>query len=100
MQRAFIFSISPQIFEAYPYTLKRTPDASRNRTDTKVIDMTVLTTRQPTESIDNPDDLLRRRREKIRDRRLREGSLIAGRILSIYPDSASGLYPSGLKLAQ
>lgn len=48
----------------------------------------------------SPDELMRMRRERIRDRRLRKGSLISGRILSLTEsDNLIELYPLELDAA-
>lgn len=60
--------------------------------------MTVLTSQNDMSS--DSEQLLRRRRDRIRDRRLREGSLISGGILSILPDKIISLYPDELPMAQ
>jgi len=48
----------------------------------------------------SPDELMRLRRERVRDRRLRKGSLISGQILSLTPsDNLIKLYPDRLDAA-
>ena len=47
-----------------------------------------------------PEELLRLRREKVRDRRLKEGSLLSGHILGTRADNLIELYPAALRRAQ
>ena len=66
----------------------------------KVIIMTLFDTKNSDLRSYAPDELMRRRRERVRDRRLREGSMMTGRVLT--PDKAGNiieLYPDSLPLA-
>lgn len=61
----------------------------------KVIIMTLYSTQNAESRTYTPDELMRLRRERIRDRRRQEASLISTR-----PDNIVALFPDGMKLAQ
>lgn len=62
--------------------------------------MELIITQNTIHSDGTADELLRRRREAKHNRRMREGSLISGRILGGHRENVISLYPEELQMAQ
>ena len=75
-------------------------EAKIQNTEVIVMKETISSIMLPNIADNSPDELMRLRRERVRDRRLRKGSLISGQILSLTPsDNLIKLYPDRLDAA-
>ena len=101
MQSGFSFFIKYLFDPAFPTSLSvLIIEAKIQNTEVIVMKEPVSARMLPNIVDYSPDELMRLRRERIRDRRLRKGSLISGRILSLTEsDNLIELYPAELDAA-